>query len=133
MAMQSGHHPAIVIGADQSSLAASYRSVRLYSSALRIGAWLCLSAVLCLAVTASSQVMSSALGAPVFWTWALTGLQVTALWVAGRGHGWGWMVGSAVQPAWIAYAILTGQLGFVLGCAISSGVQLSSYLRENSV
>lgn len=95
----------------------------------RIGTWFCLSAVMCLAVTASSQVTTSALGAPVFWTWFLTGLQVTALWVAGRGHGWGWMVGSAVQPGWIAYAILTGQLGFVIGCAISAGVQLASYLR----
>jgi hypothetical protein len=41
------------------------------------------------------------------------------------------MVGSAVQPGWIAYALLTDQLGFVIGCAISTGVQLSAYLRAN--
>jgi hypothetical protein len=96
-----------------------------------IGAWLCLSAALCLAVTVSSRTDPSELGAPVYWTWALTGLQVTALWVAGRGQAWGWMVGSAVQPGWIAYALLTDQLGFVIGCAISTSVQFSAYLRVN--
>jgi hypothetical protein len=76
-----------------------------------IGAGLCLSATLCLAVILSSRSDPSELGAPVYWTWALTGLQVMALWVAGRGQAWGWMVGSAVQPGWIAYALLTDQLG----------------------
>ena len=96
-----------------------------------IGAWLGLCAALSLAVTVSSRTEPSEFGAPVYWTWALTGLQVTALWVAGRGQAWGWMVGSAVQPGWIAYALLTDQLGFVIGCAISTGVQLSAYLRAN--
>ena len=96
-----------------------------------IGAWLCLSATLCLAVTVSSRTDPSELGAPVYWTWALTGVQVMALWVAGRGQAWGWMVGSAVQPGWIAYALLTDQPGFVIGCAISTGVQLSAYLRAD--
>ena len=76
-----------------------------------IGAWLCLSATLCLAVIVSSRSDPSELGAPVYWTWALTGLQVMALWVAGRGLAWGWMVGSVVQPGWIAYALMTDQPG----------------------
>ena len=96
-----------------------------------IGAWLCLSATLCLAVTVSSRTDPNELGAPAYWTWALTGLQVMAMWVAGRGQAWGWMVGSAVQPGWIAYALLTDQPGFVIGCAISTGVQLSGYLRAD--
>ena len=96
-----------------------------------IGAWLCLAAALCLAVTVSSLADPSELGSPVYWTWVLTGLQVTALWVAGRGRAWGWIVGSAVQPGWIAYALLTDQLGFIVGCAISTGVQLSAFLRAN--
>ena len=94
-----------------------------------LGAWLCLSAALCLAVAVSSGTHPSELGAPVYWSWALTSLQVMALWVTGRGHAWGWMVGSAVQPGWIAYALLTDQLGFVIGCAISTVVQLSAFLR----
>jgi hypothetical protein len=96
-----------------------------------IGVWLCLAATLCLAVTVSFRIDASELGAPVYWTWALTGLQVMALWVAGRGQAWGWMVVSAVQPGWIAYALLTEQLGFVIGCAIPTGVQLSAYVRAN--
>jgi hypothetical protein len=36
-----------------------------------------------------------------------------------------------VQPGWIAYALMTDQLGFVIGCGISTGVQLSAYLRAN--
>jgi hypothetical protein len=96
-----------------------------------VGAWLCLCAALCLAVAVSSRTDPGELGAPVYWTWALTGLQVMAMWVAGRGQAWGWMVGSAVQPGWIAYALLTNQLGFIVGCAISTGVQLSAYLRAN--
>lgn len=94
-----------------------------------LGAWLCLCAVLCFAVTASSRIEPTELGAPVYWSWALTGLQVMALWVSSRGRAWGWMIGSAVQPGWIAYALLTGQPGFVIGCVISTGVQLSAYLR----
>jgi hypothetical protein len=96
-----------------------------------IGAWLCLSATQCLAVIVSSRSDPSELGAPVYWTWALTGLQVMALRVAGRGLAWGWMVGSAVQPGWIAYALMTDQLGFVIGCGISTAVQLSAYLRAD--
>ena len=96
-----------------------------------IGAWLCLCAALCLAVTVSSRTDPGELGAPVYWTWALTGLQVMAMWVAGRGQAWGWMVGSAVQPGWIVYALLTNQLGFIVGCVISTGVQLSAYMRAN--
>ena len=96
-----------------------------------IGAWLCIAAALCTAVIVSSRTDPSELGAPVYWTWGLTVFQVMALWVAGRGYRWGWMVGSAVQPGWIAYALMTDQLGFVIGCAISTGVQFSAYLRAD--
>jgi hypothetical protein len=67
-----------------------------------IGVWLCLCVALCLAVAVSSRTDPSELGAPVYWSWALTGFQVMALWVAGRGQAWGWILGSAVQPGWIA-------------------------------
>jgi hypothetical protein len=44
-----------------------------------------------------------------------------ALWASGRGRAWGWMIGNAVQPGWIAYALLTDQPGFVIGCVIFDG------------
>jgi hypothetical protein len=63
-----------------------------------IGAWLCLSATLCLAVIVSSRSDPSELGSPVYWTWALTGLQVMALWVAGRGQAWAGWSGAPCSP-----------------------------------
>ena len=72
------------------------------------------------------------LGAPGYWTWLLTGLQVLALWGAGTKQRWGWLLGAAVQPPWIAYALLTGQLGFIPGCAISGVVQTYSFLRAQT-
>lgn len=73
---------------------------------------------------------TSAIGAPGIWPWVLTGLQVLALWSAGRHHWWGWLLGGSVQLPWIAYALVTGQIGFIPGCVISAAVQLYSSLRH---
>jgi len=70
------------------------------------------------------------LGSPGYWPWLLTGLQVLALWSAGRGRWWGWLLGGSVQLPWIAYAVVTTQLGFIPGCAISAAVQTHSFLRR---
>lgn len=74
----------------------------------------------------------TALGAPRCWPWLLTGLQVLALWSAGTGRWWGWLLGGSVQLPWIAYAVVTSQLGFVPGCAISASVQIHSLLRNSA-
>jgi hypothetical protein len=76
--------------------------------------------------------IATPLGAPSYWTWLLTGLQVLALWAAGTKRPWGWLLGAAVQPPWIAYALLTGQLGFIPGCAVSGVVQTYSFWRARS-
>ena len=87
-----------------------------------------LSALVTAALVMSSGV-TSRLGVPQQWPWLLTGVQVLSLWAAGRPHWWGWPLGAAVQPAWIAYALLTGQLGFIPGCAISAVIQIYSFTR----
>ena len=85
---------------------------------------------LSLVVVASGWRDESALGAPTLWPWLLTGLQVLALWSAGRRYWWGWLLGGSVQLPWIAYAVMTGQIGFIPGCLISASVQFYSSLRS---
>lgn len=87
------------------------------------------SLALCASVLVSARAVETNLGAPVYWTWLLTGLQVLALRGAGGGRCWGWWLGAAVQPAWIVYALLTGQLGFVPGCLVSTAVQAMNSMR----
>jgi hypothetical protein len=70
------------------------------------------------------------LGAPEMWPWLLTGLQVLALWSAGRKRWWGWLLGGMVQLPWIAYAWMTDQIGFIPGCAISALVQVVAFVRN---
>lgn len=82
------------------------------------------------AVVVSAWSDDSSLGAPRLWPWLLTGLQVLALWSAGRGRWWGWLLGGSVQLPWIAYAVMTIQLGFIPGCAVSASVQIYSFLRN---
>src|SRR5215207_5038198 len=76
----------------------------------------------------SAYASDTRLGVPHQWAWILTGLQVIALWAAGRQHLWAWLLGAGVQPVWIVYAALTGQFGFVPGCLVSAAVQLRNYL-----
>src|SRR6266508_5024630 len=77
----------------------------------------------------TSSATETRLGAPLYWSWLLTGLQVMALWAAGAEHRWGWLLGASVQPPWIVYAVLTDQVGFIPGCAISADVQICSFVR----
>jgi len=72
----------------------------------------------------------SPLGAPAYWAWLLTLLQVLALWLAGRRCPWGWLLGAGVQPVWIVYALVTSQVGFVPGCLASGVIQLGNYLHS---
>jgi hypothetical protein len=83
-------------------------------------------------VVVSAWGHDSALGAPSLWPWLLTGLQVLSLWAAGRRHWWAWLLGGTVQFPWIAYALMTAQVGFIPGCAISAAVQIYSFLRNTT-
>lgn len=87
---------------------------------------------LSIAVFVSAARDDSTLGAPALWPWLLTGLQVLSLWAAGRRHWWAWLLGGAVQLPWIAYAVMTDQVGFIPGCAISASVQIYSFLHNST-
>ena len=88
------------------------------------------SAGVCTAVMVSAVGDTTPLGAPGYWPWLLTGLQVIALWSAGSGRWWGWLLGGSVQLPWIAYAVVTTQFGFIPGCAISASVQIHNFVRN---
>jgi hypothetical protein len=85
---------------------------------------------LSIAVVVSSR-QESSLGSPALWPWVLTGLQVLALWAAGRRRWWAWLLGGCIQLPWIAYALMTDQFGFIPGCAISAVVQTYSFLHSS--
>lgn len=112
--------PAIV------TTATDRRNLRLVGGAI-------LSAAVSLLVVVSSLTTETTLGAPLYWAWVLTGLQVTALWAAGRHRWWAWLLGAGVQPVWIVYAILTGQLGFIPGCVVSAAVQVRNFLKKHEL
>jgi hypothetical protein len=97
---------------------------------LHLAGAIAVSAGLSLSIVLTSWGVTTRLGVPEWWPWLLTGLQVTALWAAGTKRWWGWLLGAAVQPPWISYALLTGQLGFIPGCAVSAAVQTYSFLRR---
>jgi hypothetical protein len=82
------------------------------------------------AVMATAGADQSRLGAPTFWPWILTAFQVLALWAAGRTLWWGWLLGASVQMPWIAYAIVTEQIGFIPGCVVSALVQTYSFMAS---
>jgi uncharacterized YccA/Bax inhibitor family protein len=99
----------------------------------RLAVAVALSAGACGLVVWSAWTSDTRLGAPLYWAWVLTGLQVVALWAAGRKQWWAWLLGAGVQPVWIVYALVTGQVGFVPGCLVSAAVQLHNFLRTGVV
>ncbi|MPZ54418.1 MAG: hypothetical protein GEU79_17110 [Acidimicrobiia bacterium] len=103
-----------------------WRQRSISSLVLALGASLTLSGVII------STGDGSDLGAPSYWPWLLTGLQVTALWSAGTRRWWGWLLGSSVQIPWVAYAVVTTQIGFIPGCAVSLLVQSYSFVRQQA-
>jgi hypothetical protein len=107
------------------------RSVRWPTRGLPLVAGAAVSGCLCLFILLTAGASSAALGVPAAWAWVLTGTQLLGLWVAGRGRPSGWLVGFVAQPAWIVYGLLSGQPGFVPGCAVSAGVHLATFLRQS--
>ncbi len=49
-----------------------------------------------------------------WWSWLLTAVGVTGLYLAGRRVWWAWFVGLGAQALWLAYAVATRQYGFLV-------------------
>lgn len=63
------------------------------------------------------------------WSWLLTSVGITGLFLAGSKKKIGWALGIAVQVLWIAYALATEQLGFVVSALVYAGVYARNWLR----
>lgn len=64
-----------------------------------------------------------------YWSYALTALGVTGLFLAGSRKRVGWALGLAAQPLWLVYAVVTGQWGFILSAFVYGGVYLRNWLK----
>ena len=52
-----------------------------------------------------------------WWSWLLTAVGVTGLYLAGQKKRWAWLVGLGAQSLWLAYAMVTQQWGFIVSAA----------------
>jgi hypothetical protein len=66
---------------------------------------------------------------PALWSWLLTAVGITGLFVVSRGRTWGWLINIAGQVLWLAYAIVTGQHGFIVASLLYGGVFVLNYRR----
>lgn len=64
-----------------------------------------------------------------WWSWLLAGVGVTGLYLAGSKSRWGWAVGLAAQVLWVAYALATSQLGFLLSALAYGWVYARNFAR----
>ena len=62
-----------------------------------------------------------------WWSWLLTGVGVTGLYLAGKKNAYGWAVGLFAQTLWIAYATATKQYGFYVSALAYGWVYAKNY------
>lgn len=58
----------------------------------------------------------------MWWSWALTAVGVSGLYLVARKDWRGFAVGVAAQALWIAYAVLTEQWGFIVSALVYGSV-----------
>lgn len=64
-----------------------------------------------------------------WWSWALTGVGVTCMYLVGRQRTYGWLLSVAAQLLWLTYAIATRQWGFILSAGLYGGIYTLNWLR----
>lgn len=64
-----------------------------------------------------------------WWSWLLTLVGATGLYLAGRRQKIGWAVGFCAQGLWISYALATDQLGFLVSAGVYGSVYARNWLR----
>jgi len=64
-----------------------------------------------------------------WWSYLLTLVGVVGLWQAGSRKWWGWCITLGGQVLWLAYALVSGQHGFVLGAFAYGAVYARNWYR----
>ena len=62
-----------------------------------------------------------------FWSWALAGVGILGIYLAGRHKASGWLVGASAQVLWFAYAIVTRQWGFIFTAIAYAAIYLKNW------
>ena len=57
-----------------------------------------------------------------YWSWLLSVVGVAGFILAGRKIWWAWYINIACQILWFAYAIISDQLGFLVGAFFYTAV-----------
>jgi hypothetical protein len=52
------------------------------------------------------------------WSWALTVIGATFLWLIGSGKWWGWAGLIVNECLWVVYAVATRQYGFIVAALL---------------
>lgn len=66
---------------------------------------------------------------PVWWSISLAAIGILGIWLAGQKRALGWAVGVAAQLLWVAYAVVTGQWGFILSAIAYGAVYARNWWR----
>lgn len=59
----------------------------------------------------------------VYWSYVLTIVGVTGMYLVGKKLWWAWWIGTSAQILWLAYAVVTEQWGFIFAALAYGWVQ----------
>jgi hypothetical protein len=63
------------------------------------------------------------------WSYVLSAIGITGILLAGSKYKIGWLIGFAVQPLWIVFAITHEQHGFIAAAVVYAIVYARNWLR----
>jgi flagellar biosynthesis protein FliR len=67
-----------------------------------------------------------------WWSWTLTIIGVSGLYLVGKRSLWGWIIGIFAQLLWLVYAIVTEQWGFIASALAYGSINLINFNRWRS-
>lgn len=66
------------------------------------------------------------------WSFVLTGIGVSGLYLVTNRHWYGFMIGVGVQVLWVVYAVSTTQWGFIISAAAYGYVNVRGWCKWQS-